>query len=258
MVVDGKKIADLVLKRLAQMPKPEKFCAAILAGEDSASMSFLKQKENAAKRIGVDFRVFRFPEKIESGVLRNEAEKISADENCGGVIVQLPLPSHINRHSILNIIPPEKDVDVLGERALGAFYAGQTDMLPPPAGVVKLICEAQNYDLGSHGVAIVGLGLLVGRPIANWVMRRAKETLLLRSASDLSLLTHADLVITGIGNAGFIQPEMLKTGAAVIDFGYDNNRGDFDYEQLAPGDSRIAFYTPTPGGTGPILVAELF
>ena len=131
-------------------------------------------------------------------------------------------------------------------------------MLPPAVGVVETICKEQNYDLASRRVAIVGLGLLVGRPIANWMMRKAKETILLHRASDLSLLKDADLVITGAGSAHLIKPEMLKNGASVIDFGYDSMHGDFDATALAPDDSHIAFYTPTPGGTGPILVAKLF
>jgi len=271
MIVDGKRIADGILERLAALPAPKKFCAAILVGEDAASVSFLKQKENTAKRIGVDFRLYRFPEEIKNDDLRREVGKIAAHKTCGGVIVQLPLPSQLNRHYILNAIPPEKDIDVLGERALGAFYTERGKALPPAVGVVESICEAQKYILGTHGVAIVGLGVLIGRPIANWIMRKAKETFLLRSTSDMSLLKHADLVITGVGMAGLIKPEMLKTGAAVIDFGYDRAadnpvsasgksamRGDFSPEGLKPDDSRIAFYTPTPGGTGPILVAKLF
>jgi len=262
MIVDGKKISGEILERLAALPKPKKFCAAVLIGDDAASISFLKQKENTAKKIGVDFRLYRFPGEMKNDVLRREVGKIAAHKTCGGVIIQLPLPSHLNRHYVLNVVPPEKDVDVLGERALGAFYTERGKILPPAVGVVESICEAQQYDLSRHSVAIVGIGLLVGRPIANWIMRRVKETILLRSTSDLSLLKHADLVITGVGKSGLVKPEMLKAGAAVIDFGYDHDasvaHGDFNPGELAHDDSRIAFYTPTPGGTGPILVAKLF
>lgn len=265
-IIDGKKIADNILERLAAAPCPNKFFAAVLVGDDAASLSFLKQKEAAAKKIGVDFRLYRFPEEIKNDALRREVGKIAAHKTCGGVIVQLPLPNHLNRHYVLNAVPPEKDVDVLGERALGAFYVERGNVLPPPVGVVESICEAQEYDLSLHSVVVVGVGLLIGRPIANWIMRRAKETILFRSVSDLATLKHADLVITGVGKAGFIKPEMLKS-AAVIDFGYSREEasdkdesvlsGDFDSRGLKPDDSRIAFYTPTPGGTGPILVAKL-
>ncbi|MCX6786464.1 MAG: bifunctional 5,10-methylenetetrahydrofolate dehydrogenase/5,10-methenyltetrahydrofolate cyclohydrolase [Candidatus Kaiserbacteria bacterium] len=258
MIVDGKNIANTLLERLAELPKPNKFCAAVLVGNDAASVSFLKQKENTAKKIGVDFKIYQFPEEIKDDELRSEVEKIAADETCGGVIIQLPLPSHLNRNYILNAVPLKKDVDVLGEHALGAFYTEQSKTLPPAVGVVELICETQKYDLSSSRVAVVGLGLLVGRPIANWIMRKAKETILLRSTSDLALLKNADLVITGVGKAGLIKPEMLKAGAAVIDFGYDSMRGDFDSTGLASDNQHISFYTQTPGGTGPILVAKLF
>ena len=262
MIIDGRKMANAILEQCAALPKPKKFCAAILVGDDAASVSFLKQKENAAKKVGVDFRLYRFPADITNDVLRREAGKIAAHKTCGGVIVQLPLPSQLNQHYILNAIPPEKDVDVLSERSLGAFYTGRGIVLPPAVGVVEAICEAEQCDLGSQSVAVVGLGLLVGRPIATWIMRRAKETFLLRSTSDLGLLKNADLVIAGVGKAGLITPDMLKNGAAVIDFGYaaPNGKisGDFKTDASAEHYEKIKFYTPTPGGTGPILVAKLF
>ncbi|MBI2033624.1 MAG: hypothetical protein HYT13_00815 [Candidatus Liptonbacteria bacterium] len=121
-VIDGKKIAESILAKLRSKPKPEKFLATVLVGEDPASISFLKQKEKAAKELGVDFRLYKFPKEIKNDSLREEVLKISKHKTCGGVIVQLPLPEHLNKHYILNVIPREKDVDVLGERALGAFY----------------------------------------------------------------------------------------------------------------------------------------
>ena len=108
----------------------------------------------------------------------------------------------------MNAIPKEKDIDVFSERALGAFYVGRSGILPPAVGTVQEIIADRELNIGNCSVAIVGLGLLVGRPIANWIMRRAKETILLRSVSDLGLLKHADIVITGVGKAGLIRPEM--------------------------------------------------
>lgn len=258
MVIDGKKIADDILNAL--QAKPEKFLAAVFVGDDKSSASFLAQKERAAKKLGVDFRLYKFPAEIKNDELREEVGKIAAHKTCGGVIVQLPLPEHLNRHAILNAIPPEKDVDVLGERSLGAFYAGRSKVLPPAVGAVEaILAEAKFAPLNECAVAVVGLGILVGRPIANWAMRRAKETFLLRSTSDLEILKSADLVIAGAGKAGLIKPSMLKAGVGVIDFGYDDRRGDFDAEAATESDPvGAAFYTPTPGGTGPILVAKLF
>ena len=275
-IIDGKALASDVLGRLKQKPVPKKFLAAVLAGDDKSSVSFLKQKERTAQELGVDFRLYRFPETVKNDELRGEVGKIAAHKTCAGVIVQLPLPEHLNWYYILNAIPKEKDVDVLSERALGAFYAGRGRILPPAVGTIEEILSTFHIELSTRPVAVVGLGLLVGRPIANWIMRRAKETILLRSVSDLGLLKHADVVITGVGKAGLVTPEMLKDGAAVIDFGYGTLDGKYsgdldtrplqiENSKLPPGgraspllSGKIGWYTPTPGGTGPLLVAKLF
>ena len=283
-IIDGKAIAENILNKLKAQPMPKKFLGAVLVGDDKSSISFLKQKEKAAKELGVDFRLYQFPREIKNDELRREVGKIAAHKTCGGVIIQLPLPEQLNQYYILNAIPKEKDIDVLSERALGAFYAGRSEVLPPAVGTVEKIVENCQLKIENYSVAIVGLGLLVGRPVANWIMRRAKETILLRSVSDLTFLKQADLVITGVGSAGLITPEMLKDGAAVIDFGYGvldgKYSGDLDTrplqiencssadlsaeilmkaETLMKADKvKINFYTPTPGGTGPILVAKLF
>lgn len=261
MVIDGKNIAAGILSRLKALPKPEKFLAVVLVGDDKGSISFIGQKEKTARELGVDFRLYKFPAIAKNDELRDEIGKIAAHKTCGGVLVQLPLPDGVNRHYVLNAIPPEKDVDVLTERSLGAFYAERARVLPPAVGAVEEIIKSLNPApdfLKSQTVALVGLGLLVGRPIATWIMWRAKETFLLRSTSDLALIKNADIIVTGAGKAGLVTPGMIKEGACVIDFGYQNGKGDFDIENVAAIEKRNIKYTPTPGGTGPILVAKLF
>jgi methylenetetrahydrofolate dehydrogenase (NADP+)/methenyltetrahydrofolate cyclohydrolase len=263
-IIDGKEIAGKVLARLRALPKPEKFMAAVLVGNDKSSISFLAQKEKTAKLLGLDFRLYTFPGSTKNDELREAVGKIAMHKTCGGVIVQLPLPAHINRHYILNAIPQEKDVDVLSERAIGAFYSDRSKVVPPAVGVVEEVLKSldgQIPPLQRQAVAVVGLGLLVGRPIATWIMHRAKETMLIHSGSDFALLAKADLVIAGVGSRGLINASMIKPGAGIIDFGYDQGKGDFDPAQKGlPYDVGVmpSFYTPTPGGTGPILVAKLF
>ncbi len=243
---------------------PKKFFGAVLVGDDKSSVSFLKQKEKTAKELGVDFRLYRFPETIKNDELRQEVGKIAAHKTCGGALIQLPLPVHLNQQYVLNAILPEKDVDVLSERAIGTFYADRSPILPPAVGVVKEIIENRGLKIEQYSVAVIGLGFLVGRPVANWIMRRAKETLLLRSVSDISFLKHADIVVTSVGKAGLITSDMLEDGAGVIDFGYGmldgKYSGDLDTRGLQIGNakSKLGWYTPTPGGTGPIDVAKLF
>lgn len=268
--ISGSEIAQKIIDRLKSKPIPKKILAAILVDSTSSpqvgsALSFLKQKEKLAKELGIDFRIYRFPESIKNDELRKEVLKIALLKKVGGVIVQLPLPEQINKYYVLNAIPREKDIDVLGERALGAFYAGRNPVLPPAVGVVEEIINATGFMLHASRVAIVGLGFLIGKPIANWLMGKVSEIYLLDEGSDLSILKQADLVISGVGKVGLIKPEMLKRDASIIDFGYsvDENgkiSGDFDTSQLSnsPINQLPNFYTPTPAGTGPILVAKIF
>lgn len=262
--IPGREIADRVLQKLRAVPTPKKILAAVLVGDDPASRSFITQKGKTAKTLGVDFRVYEFENGITQDALRKEVARIAGQKSVGGIIVQLPLPVHVNRHYVVNAIPREKDVDVLGERALGAFYTGRNPVMPPVVGVVEETLKETRYALRDAAVALVGLGFLVGRPLTLWLAGKAKEILLLDKNSDLSLLGRADLVISGVGKAGLLTHAMLKKDACVVDFGYSKNgdaplAGDFDARALAyhePDDA--SWYTPTPGGTGPILVAKLF
>jgi len=263
-IIDGRKIAVEIIEKLKGKPKPEKFLAAFLVGENLASVSFLKQKEKVAHLLGIDFRIYKFEEQITQDKLRKEVLKIANHKTCGGVIIQLPLPTHINAQYVMNVIPREKDVDVLGERALGAFYAGRNFILPPAVSVVEEILKNQNIILSEKRVAVVGLGNLVGKPIATWLKGKVSDLCLLDKGSDYSLLKDADVVILGTGQPHLISQEMLKENTLVIDFGYGMKDGkicgDFNISQPTTNNQQqtTISYTPTPGGTGPILVAKLF
>ncbi len=264
MIIDGHAIAAEIIESLKKLPKPKKIFAAVLVGKDPRSISFLKQKERVARELGIDFRLYKLDAKLGNDGLRQEIRRLTEKKPVGGAVVQLPLPPGINSSYVLNAIPWEKDVDVLGERALGAFYNNRNPVLPPPAATVKTILEKTNFNLEESKVAIVGFGKLVGKPVSLWLTGRCKELQLLGRKSDLKVLTTCDLVISGVGKAGIIKPEMLKNGAGLIDFGYyyfpdGEVSGDFSADPSASGgQASLSFYTPTPGGTGPVLVAELF
>ncbi len=267
MVIDGKKIAEGILTKIKEK-KTKKFFAAFLIGENPASVSFLKQKEKIAKALNIDFRVYKLEEDITQDRLRKEILKITNHKTCGGVIVQLPLPSHVNAQYVMNVIPREKDVDVLGERALGAFYAGRNFILPPAVGVVEEILKNQNLILSEKKVGVVGLGNLVGKPIATWLKGKVSDLYLLDKGGDYSLIKNADIVILGTGQPHLVSQGMLKEKVLVIDFGYGKKQmandewqlvGDFNSEKLKIENCELKIdFTPTPGGTGPILVAKLF
>lgn len=265
-IINGKKIAKEIIDELKKQPVPQKIFAAILVGDDKISENFLGQKERTAKELGIDFRIYRFFAKLKNDDLRKEIGKIANLKKAGGVIVQMPLPEHINRYYILNVIPREKDVDVLGERALGAFYADRNPILPPAVGVVEEIIKDLKLKIKDFKIAVVGAGFLIGKPIAVWLINnKIKELKIFEKGSDLTELKNYDLTIAGTGQSGIIKPEMLKENAVIIDFGYfiDENKkisGDFDATNIKSEifDLKSVLYTPTPGGTGKILTAKIF
>lgn len=253
IIVDGKKLAGEIIDSLKKLPKPQKKIAAIFVGDSLASESFLKQKEKAANQLGVAFQLHRFPELISENDLKNKISGIASDPSVGGVIIQLPLPPQFNRNSILAALNPENDLDAL---------ITDSRVLPPAVETVKDILASLSFNLLGKTVAVVGQGFLVGKPVGKWLENRCQRVIKMNSKSDLSQIREADLVITGVGKAGLIKPDLLKSGAGLIDFGFSavdgKIRGDFASSQLMTDDSQLSFYTPTPGGTGPVLVAELF
>lgn len=260
--ISGKEIAEGIIQRLKSQPVPKKILAAVLVGNDFASTSFLKQKEKVAKELGVDFRLYKFDASLKNDGLRREIGKIAKLSRVGGIIVQLPLPKGINRRYVLNAIPVEKDVDVLSEKAQAAFREGKSKILPPAVAVIEEIAKTYSLELKNLKTAVVGYGFLVGQPIAIWLENKARELKVFDIGNDLNELKDFDLIISGVGKEGLIKSDMLKDNAIVIDFGYaiDENgkiHGDFETSQLANYPTKKLTYAPTPGGTGPILVAKL-
>lgn len=258
--INGREIAQSIFDGLKKLKPPKKFLAVFLVGNDPSSVSFIKQKEKRAKELGVDFRLYLYPAEIKNDDLRQRIRQVVERRTCGAAIIQLPLPAHLSVHYALNAIPANKDADVLSERAIGAFYVGRNPVLPPAVASVGTILEQQRMDLRNLRVAVVGSGLLVGKPLAVWLMGKCRQLYVLGRRSDFEILKQADLVISGAGEPGLIKPEMLKPGSGVIDFGYSPDKngkisGDLDTSSSL---ASLSFYTPTPGGTGPIVVAKLF
>lgn len=252
MVINGKEISAGILSSLKKQPKPKKYLAAVLIGENPASISFLKQKERIAEELGVEFKLTSLQENSAENIIIETISNLGQDSECGGIILQLPLPTGLNRRKIINEIPKKKDVDALNGG----------DVLPPAVGVVEKILGLQNIELSSVAVAVIGLGALVGAPVSEWLKGKVRELILIDEKDDINAVKNADVVISGVGKPGMITPEILKENALVIDFGYGMKNGklsgDFDSSLLTPNSLVPNAYTPVPGGTGPILVAQLF
>ncbi|MEY4731618.1 MAG: methylenetetrahydrofolate dehydrogenase [Candidatus Parcubacteria bacterium] len=267
VTIDGKTIAAKLIAELkpniAALKEP-RFFGAVLVGENAASRNFLKQKAKVAEELGIDFRLYELPDTITTDNLRDEVGRLARPKNCGGFIVQLPLPEHLdNKHYVLNAIPKEKDVDLLSEAALGAFYTGRHIISPPSvAAVDQIFHEARITNLRDLTVAVIGAGVLIGRPVGFWMQNRVGELMVFDSSVKnlREKLRDADVVVSGAGAAGLFGTQHLKDGALVIDFGFNRTAegraiGDFD---PTGAEERNISYTPTPGGTGPILVAKLY
>lgn len=276
MVIDGRKIADKILGELksevAKIKKPP-YLAAVLVGDDAGSRRFLELKKKAAESIGVECRIYEFPEKISNGELRKKLNQIVKATTCGGMIIELPLPAHLNTQAILNAVPEEKDPDVLSQKAQGTFFvhpvvnaersttgAGRSKILPPSVEAIKQIFEEYKIEPKGKITAIFGYGLLVGKPVSHWLTSQGAAVTVINEFTEnpAELSKKADMIISGVGKPGLIKPDMIKEGAVVIDFGFAGTEkgiaGDVDFEEVS---KKTSLITPVPGGTGPIVVAAV-
>ncbi len=261
--ISGARIADEIIESLRARPTPKKFLAAFVVGDSPQTASFVAQKEKIAGKLGIDFRVYRYPEGISSDQLRRAMHRVVDGSRCGGALLQLPVPLPANAGYCVNAIPAHKDVDVLSERALGAFSAGRTNIFPPSVLAVQHLLESLRVSLDEYKkIVVVGCGPLVGKPIALWLAGKISQLVCLDKGSSYEALRDADMVISATGVAGLIRGETVRKDGLLIDFGYGIDAsgklsGDIDQESL-----RVAGftgqYTPTPGGTGPLVVAGLF
>lgn len=250
MIIDGNKIAAKIIDELREKPVPKTELSAILVGKDRASLSFLAQKERVAKYLGVNFRLYQLSEDLTQKQLINEIHRLSSSKNIGGLLIQLPLPQKYDRIEVLNAIGIEKDVDVLNGHT--------TKILAPASGSLKAILEFIGYSIKGKQAVIIGPGFLIGKPIAKWLMGQVAKLTIIDKGGPINELETADLVVSGVGNPNMIHGENLKIGAVVIDYGYgkvDNKlTGDINFETAV---DVASYITPTPGGTGPVVVAQL-
>jgi len=234
--------------------------AVVVVGEDPVIANFIAQKKKAADAIGAEVRIYPFPAEITTNELRKRISEIVHEKRNTGVIIQLPLPAHINKQYILNAIPPEKDADVLSSRAVGAFAVGKSPIMPPVAGAIKILFEAYEIAYREAYIVILGAGSLVGRPVALWLMNeRADVTVIADHAEEKTdIIRMADIVISGVGKPAFVRGDMIKQGAGVIDAGSSESAGEVvgDIDANSVG-AKAAFLAPVPGGVGPLTVAIL-
>lgn len=263
-LIDGKQISaqvkDECRKRVAEEGL-DVTLAVIQVGNDPASTVYVGNKKKACEYIGIHSLSYELPEETAEEELLALVEKLNADEKVHGILVQLPLPSHIDEDKVIETISPKKDVDGFHPQSVGALSIGQPGFVScTPAGVIQLLKRSGVKIDGSECV-IVGRSNIVGKPMAMLMLREnATVTVCHSHTKDLKEVTkRADILIVAIGKPKFITKEYVKKGAVVIDVGIhrnENNKlcGDVDFDDVEPVASAI---TPVPGGVGPMTIAML-
>jgi methylenetetrahydrofolate dehydrogenase (NADP+)/methenyltetrahydrofolate cyclohydrolase len=275
-LIDGNKIAADIVAELkagvANLPARKPCIALVRVGEDPASVSYVKMKEKTAAEIGIKSRVILPPVAISEAELFALIDQLNADSAIDGILVQSPLPAHLDETTVFRRIAPRKDVDGLGTINLGKIAQDDDSgfVCCTPAGIMELLARSGVRLAGRH-VVVIGRSLLVGKPVALLAMQKkawanATVTVCHSQTTDLPALTRqADVLIAAIGRAEFVTADMVKPGAVVIDVGInrvaDASRkngyrlvGDVHFASVAPLAGKI---TPVPGGVGPMTVAML-
>jgi len=275
-LIDGNHIATAIIAELkaeVSALSGRKPCIALVrVGEDPASVSYVKKKEKTAAEIGVTSRVILPPTSITQTELFQLIDELNADSNVDGILVQSPLPKHIDEVAVFRRVLPSKDVDGFNTLNLGKI-AQEDDtgfVACTPAGIMELLARS-NVDLKGKHVVVLGRSLIVGKPIALLALQKksganATVTICHSATNDLPSITRqADVLIAAIGRADFVTADMVKPGAVIIDVGINRVadatkktgyrlNGDVQFETVAPICSKI---TPVPGGVGPMTVAML-
>lgn len=234
--------------------------AVVLVGNDKASLSFIKKKKELAKQVGIDFELLHLPEEISEKEVISAIESLQDRNDVTGLIVQLPLPKHISKRNILEVVAPHKDVDCLTSCNLGKLTAGIPWIIPPTAGAIIEIIEREGIQVAGKHVVVIGRGELVGKPVSILLSQEsATLSVCNRQTKDISLFTkQADIIISGAGVPRLVTDDMVSEGVIIIDAGtsFEGKKlyGDVDYDAVRHKAEKI---TPVPGGVGPITVAKL-
>ena len=266
-IIDGKlvskKIREMISGEVATLKEQGTFpkLAVILVGNDPASAVYVRNKEKACIETGIEPMQITMPEQTTETELLSLIGKLNADESVHGILVQLPLPRHINENKVIESIDPSKDVDAFTHESVGRIVEGKYTFLPcTPAGIMKLL-EFYGVEIAGKECVVIGRSNIVGKPMALLLLNASGTVTVCHSKTkNLSEVTkRADILVVAIGKANFVTADMVKDGAVVVDVGInrlDNGKlcGDVDYETVA---EKASLITPVPGGVGPMTITML-
>ena len=267
MIIDGKKIAETLRQKLKKEIiqikssfKSVPGLTVILIGEDPASKIYVKNKEKFSKEIGINSEVIKYPENIEEKEVLSKIIELNKNKKVSGILVQLPLPKHINKQKVIETILPEKDVDGFHPINVGNLSSGYDSKIPcTPLGCLILLKEVEKNLSGKHAV-VIGRSNLNGKPMAQLLLKEnCTVTITHSKTKDLkSQCNKADIIIAAVGKPKLVKGDWVKKNAIVIDVGINKTTdgivGDVDFNEV----SKVArAITPVPGGVGPMTIACL-
>lgn len=278
VLLDGKSLSKKIklelsneVRRVISLNKRKPHLVAILVGNNPASKTYVAAKERACNEIGFDSTIIKLNEDVSQDELINKILQINIDPNIDGLIVQLPLPSHIDEFLVTNSISEKKDVDGFHPFNLGKMMLGVSGFLPAtPFGIMTLI-EEYEIEVSGKNCLVIGRSNIVGRPISILMSRNAKfanATVTLahsRTKNIKDLTMNADIIIVALGKKNFLTADMVKKGVVIIDVGINRIKsnksksgwrlvGDVDFQSVK---EKASFITPVPGGVGPMTIISL-
>jgi len=268
IILDGRKTSNEIIEEIAEEVRKLKFkgrktphLAAILVGSDGASMTYVNAKVKACEKVGFYSITHNMPDTISQDEIIATIEMMNNNPRIDGILVQLPLPKHVDTDKILEVIDPKKDVDGFHAYNVGRLVTNLDSFVAcTPLGVMKMF-EEYNIDLQGKDVCVVGASNIVGKPMASLLLN-ANATVTVTHIFTKNLKAHtsqADIVVVGVGVPGLIKEDMVKEGAIVIDIGINRLEdgslvGDVDFKNVSP---KCSYITPVPGGVGPMTIAML-
>lgn len=262
--INGKAIANqlrLALKESIEKEKEKPGLAVVIVGNDPASQIYVRNKIKACAEIGIQSYCYTLSEDATQEEVEDLLDQLAIDERVHGILLQLPLPKHLDAESASFHIPFEKDVDGFSARNLGLLVQGKQEIAPcTPSGIMKLL-EWEGVELSGKHAVVIGRSETVGKPMALLLLQaNATVTICHSKTTNLKeICQQADILISSVGKMGFVTADMVKDGAVVIDVGMNRNAegklcGDVDFEGVK---EKTSFITPVPGGVGPMTITML-
>ncbi len=266
-LIDGKKIStqikDELRAKVTELKAQGKIpCLAVIqVGKDPASSVYVNNKKKACAYIGIESLSYELEETVTQEALLTIVDELNTNSQVHGILVQLPLPKHIDENAVIGAISPKKDVDCFHAESVGKMCIGTDGFLPcTPAGVIELL-KRSNIEIEGKECVVIGRSNIVGKPMAMLLLRENGTVMIIHSKTkDLKEVTkRADILVAAIGKPKFITSEYVKEGAVVIDVGIHRNEqnqlcGDVDFDDVI---SHVSAITPVPGGVGPMTIAML-